>query len=159
MYYIYNQIWLHRALQKLEDTKLEWGPSFTLPVPLANAWPTSVGQNQPSNISQDLCLGAENNFVTSRKAGIRFWGCSFRGRGHLSSNRKYQAWENSPSLFHLQVLSHFYKYMGFDPSKVISYHWGRAQDDLPRCSHSLPASNWAIQLLTDIWLQGSVWSD
>lgn len=46
---------------------LATGLSFTLPVPLANAGPTGVGKNQPSNISQDLCLGTDNNFITSRR--------------------------------------------------------------------------------------------
>lgn len=49
------------------DTKLATALSFTLPVPLANAGPTGVGKNQPSNISQDLCLGTDNNFITSRR--------------------------------------------------------------------------------------------
>lgn len=81
------------------DTKLATGLSFTLPVPLANAWPTGIGKNQPSNISQDLCLGIDNNFITSRR---KAWNTSlmlFFQRGCSSSNRKHQAWENSSSGF------------------------------------------------------------
>lgn len=82
-------------------TKLERSPSFPSPVPLANAWPTSVGKNQPSNISQDLCLGTDNNFVTRKKSRIHFWCCSFRKRGHSQSTNP----RTFLSLFYSQVLS------------------------------------------------------
>lgn len=110
---IYNQFWLHRALQELQNTKLERGPTFPLPVPLADAWPTSIGKNQSSNISQDLCLGTDNNFITSRKPRIHFWCCSFRKRGHSQSTYP----RTFLSLFHPQVLRLFYQCVGFDPSK------------------------------------------